>query len=63
MATLFYGINIGAEDNTVTAQATTTGKDVEVAVNVVANVPSRSDLIVALEKLQVAVIRLPYTPV
>ena len=63
MATFFYGINTGAEDNTVTASATTTGKDVEIAVNTVANVPSRSDLVVSIEKLLVAVVRLPYTPV
>lgn len=63
MATFFYGINFGSEDSTVTAQATTTGKDVEIAVNTVANVPSRSDLEVLIEKLKVAVIRLPYTPV
>lgn len=63
MATFFYGVNIGAEDSTVTASATTTGKDVEIAVNTVANVPSRSDLEVAIEKLKVAVMRFPYTPV
>lgn len=63
MATFFYGVNIGAEDSTVTASATTTGKDVEIAVNTVANVPARSDLEVAIEKLKVAVMRFPYTPV
>lgn len=62
MATYFYGVNIGAEDSTVSIATSTTGKDVEVAVNSSANVPSRSDLEVAIEKLKVAIIRAPYPP-
>lgn len=62
MATYFYGVNIGAEDNTVSIATSTTGKDVEVAVNSSTNVPARSDLEVAIEKLKVAIIRAPYPP-
>lgn len=53
MATYFFGVNHGAGLNggTVTGQATTTGKDVEVVVNSTANVPSKSDLLLALEKI------------
>ncbi len=53
----FYGINTGASDTTVTAQATTTGKDVEIAINTNANVPSIEDLLIALERLQQAIIK------
>ena len=63
MATFFYGINIGTEDSTVTVSSVSTGKDVEVAINTVANVPARSDLEVAIERLQMAIVRLPYTPI
>lgn len=63
MATTFYGVNAGAEDNTVTVSATTTSKDVEVVINTNANVPTRDALLIALERLQVAIVRAPYPPV
>lgn len=62
MASYFYGVNVGSEDSTVTVGSTTTGKDVEVVVNTSANVPSRSDLEVAIEKLKVDIIRRIYPP-
>lgn len=63
MATIFYGINIGAEESTVSIASVTTGKDVEVAVNSTANVPTRDALRVAMERLQNVVDANPYTPI
>jgi hypothetical protein len=63
MSTLFYGINAGAEQSTATIATSTTGKDVEVAINSVANVPTRDVLRVALEKLQSVIDQSSYTPV
>lgn len=63
MSTIFYGINAGAELDTVTISSSTTGKDVEVAVNSVANVPTRDLLRLAVEKLSNAIDQNPYTPV
>ena len=63
MATIFYGINAGAESNTVTVSATTTGKDIEVAVNSTANVPTRDMLSTAVERLNNIIDQLPYTPI
>lgn len=51
MATYFIGVNNGASGSTVTESATTTGKDVEIAINTTANVPAKSDVVVALQKL------------
>jgi hypothetical protein len=62
MATLFYGINIGAEESTATIGATTTGKDVEVAINNVANVATRDALRVALQKLKNVIDGSNFTP-
>lgn len=53
----FYGINTGENEYQVTQNATTTGKDIEVAINTNANVPSTTDLIVALWKLANAILR------
>ena len=48
----FFGINNGAGAmGAVTEQATTTSKDVEVVVNTNANVPSKEELLLALQKL------------
>ena len=63
MATIFYGINAGAESNTVTVSATTTGKDIEVAVNSTANVPTRDMLSTAVERLNNIIDQLSYTPI
>lgn len=52
MATYFYGINDGAGlMGNITEQATTTGKDVEVVINTTANVPTKEELILSVEKL------------
>lgn len=53
MATYFFGVNNGAgiSGGTVTESATTTSKDVEVVINTTANVPSKEDVILALQKL------------
>lgn len=57
MATYFFGINNGAGvTGSVTEQATTTSKDVEIAINTTANVPSKAELLLALEKLETYVI-------
>lgn len=58
MATYFIGINNGDNEYQVTSQATTTGKDVEVAINVTANVPSVQELEIALIKLENYILRL-----
>lgn len=53
MATYFFGVNYGAgAAASVTEQATTTGKDVEVVINTTANVPSKEDLLLAVGKLE-----------
>lgn len=49
----YFGINAGAGfSGNVTEQSTTTSKDVEVLINTNANVPSKEDLLLALEKLE-----------
>lgn len=52
MATYFFGVNNGAGAMaSVTEAATTTGKDVEIAINTTANVPSKEELLLAAQKL------------
>lgn len=52
MATYFFGINNGAGAmGNITEQATTTSKDVEVVINTTANVPSKEELLLAVQKL------------
>ena len=63
MATIFYGINNGDNEYQAVVSATTTGKDVEVAINVTANVPSREELLLAIEKLENFIVRQNYAPV
>ena len=53
----YFGINTGSDEYTVTNQATTTSKDVEILINTNANVPSVQDLVNALDKLQNAILR------
>lgn len=54
----FFGINIGQNEYTPPAQgATTTGRDVEIAINTNANVSSVQDLINALRNLENFVLR------
>lgn len=49
----YFGINVGAGAmGGVTEQGTTTSKDVEVVINTNANVPTKNDLIQAIEKIQ-----------
>jgi hypothetical protein len=55
MATYFFGINYGDGLQSVTQSASTTGKDIEVAINTTANVPTKNDLLVALENLESAI--------
>jgi hypothetical protein len=57
MATYFFGINNGSDEYTVTNQASTTSKDVEIAINTTANVPAVEDLLLCVEKLQNAILR------
>lgn len=48
----YYGVNVGSNEYTATSStSSSTGADVEVVVNTVANVTSREDLLNALEKL------------
>jgi hypothetical protein len=63
MSTIFYGINAGAEESTATVSATTTSKDVEVAINTAANIPSRDALRLALQRLQNVIDAQPFPPV
>lgn len=52
MATYFFGINDGAGAmGNITEGATTTGKDIEVVINTTANVPSKEELLLAVQKL------------
>ena len=44
----YFGINDGQPLATVTQQATTTSKDVEVVINTNANVPSKTELLLSL---------------
>lgn len=49
----FYGINVGQNEHTPPAQsATTTSRDVEIAINTNANVPSVQDLVNSLRHLE-----------
>lgn len=57
MATYFFGINNGDNEYAVVNQATTTGKDIEIAINTTANVPSEQELLIAIEKLENAILR------
>lgn len=57
MATVFYGINNGETAYQATVSATTTGKDVEVVINTTANIPSRTELLLAIEKLEDFILR------
>lgn len=49
----FFGVNNGAglSGGTVTENATTTSKDVEVVINTTANVPSKQELLLSLQKI------------
>lgn len=57
MATYFFGINNGDNEYAVVGQATTTAKDVEIAINTTANVPSQQELQAAILKLSNAILR------
>ena len=53
MATYFFGVNNGdGAMGTVVEGAATTGKDVEVAINTTANIPSKEELLLAIDKLE-----------
>lgn len=53
MATYFFGKNVGSgiAPTGITEQATTTGNDVEIALNTTANVPNREALLLELQSL------------
>lgn len=54
----FYGINTGQNEYTPPAQgASTTSRDIEVAINTNANVPTVQDLINALRNLENFILR------
>lgn len=54
----FFGMNTGQNEYTPPAQgATTTSRDVEIAINTNANVPSVQDLITALRNLENYILR------
>lgn len=57
MATYFFGINNGDNEYAVTNQASSTTKDVEIAINTTANVPSVEELLLCIEKLENAILR------
>jgi len=48
----FFGVNAGAgAAGNVVSQSSTTSRDIELVINTNANVPSKMDLVVAVEKL------------
>lgn len=50
----YFGVNTGAgAAGNVAGQATTTSRDVELVINTNANVPSKQDLILAMEKIRI----------
>lgn len=53
MATYFFGKNVGSGFNAsaITEQATTTGNDVEIALNTTANVPNKEALLLEIQAL------------
>lgn len=53
MATYYFGVNNGAglSGGSVTEGSSTTSKDVEVVINTTANVPSKEELLLAIQKL------------
>jgi hypothetical protein len=53
MATYYFGVNNGAGigGGTVTDASTSTSKDVEVVINTTANVPSKEELILSIQKI------------
>ena len=53
----YFGINNGSDEYSVTNQATTTSKDIEVVITTNANVPSTEELLISLEKLENAILR------
>lgn len=53
----YFGINNGDNEYAAAASATTTSKDVEVVINTNANVPSKEELLLAIEKLENFIIR------
>lgn len=54
----FFGMNTGQNEYTPPAQgATTTSRDVEIAINTNANVPTVQDLITALRNLENFILR------
>jgi NACalpha-BTF3-like transcription factor len=57
----YYGINKGTDESTATVATSTTSKDVEIVVNST-NVTTRNDLLMALEKLENAVLKLNWPP-
>ena len=58
MSDYFYGINTGGAVDTVTQSGSTTSKDVEIAI-VKANVPTKQDIVNAVEKLLNKIIEQP----
>lgn len=55
----YFGINDGKQLETVTQQATTTSKDIEVVINTNANVPSKEELLLGLQNIIDAIIQSP----
>lgn len=54
----FFGMNTGQNEYTPPAQgASTTGRDIEIAINTNANVPTVQDLITALRNLENFILR------
>lgn len=56
----FFGIGIGQPTSSVTGQATTTSKDVELVINTNANVTSNQQIFAATEYLKQALLEIPW---
>lgn len=63
MAAIFYGVNNGDNEYQATVAAATTGKDVEIVINDTTKIPSREELLLAVEKLSNFIVRQNFAPV
>lgn len=62
MATAFYALNYGQNQDSAVVAASTNSKDVEIAINL-ANVPNREAALVAIENLENFILTQPWPAV
>lgn len=61
MATVYYGINNGQNEYQAVVQGSAPATDVQIVVNDV-TIPTRQELLMALDKLRNQILRSPYKP-